>query len=225
MTKKLQAVIFDLDGVITDTAEYHFLAWQSLAEELGIHIDRKFNEQLKGVGRMESLDKILTYGGQQSAFTEEEKLVLTNKKNNHYRELINNITPNDILPGIEKLIKELIERNIKRSVASASRNALTILERLNLVDQFDYIVDAATIKNGKPDPEIFLTAADFLGVSYENCVGIEDALAGVEAIKAADMFAVGVGEQNVLAQADVVVACTEKLTIDMIMAHFYRPNK
>lgn len=217
--KELKAVIFDLDGVITDTAEYHYLAWKQLGQELGIPFDREFNEQLKGVSRMESLEKILAYGNQSEAYTEEEKERLATKKNDLYKQLIQKITPEDLLPGIEHFLQEVKAANIKIGLASASKNAFAVIERLQVGHYFDTIVDAATVKNSKPDPEVFLKAADQLGVPYENCVGIEDAQAGVEAIKRAGMFAVGIGSEKQLAKADLIVESTSRLALaDLVRA-------
>ncbi|WP_062353915.1 beta-phosphoglucomutase [Bacillus kwashiorkori] len=218
--KELHAVIFDLDGVITDTAEYHYLAWKALAEELGISFDREFNEQLKGISRMESLEKILIKGGKENEFTYEEKEKLATQKNEHYKTLIKRITPNDLLPGIEAFLQEIKAANIKIGLASASKNAFSVIESLQVGNYFDTIVDAATVKNSKPDPEVFLKAADQLNVAYENCVGVEDAEAGVEAIKRAGMFAVGVGTKEAMAKADYIVNSTGELTLAKVKEKF-----
>lgn len=219
MAKSLEAVIFDLDGVITDTAEYHYLAWQELAKELGISFSREFNEELKGISRMNSLEKILVHGGREMDFSDEEKQALTNQKNEHYRQLIQQITPADILPGIKDLIAEIKGLGLKLGLASVSKNAFTVMDALQLTNQFDVIVDASTIKNSKPDPEIFLTAAKLLQVDPVKCIGIEDAVAGIEAIKAAGMFAVGIGDKEVLKKADLVPVTTRELS------KFIRSNK
>ncbi|WP_163151047.1 beta-phosphoglucomutase [Anoxybacillus sp. MB8] len=222
MNKQLKAVIFDLDGVITDTAEYHFIAWKQLAEELGITFDRTFNEQLKGVSRMESLERILALGGQADRYTAAEKEALAHKKNEHYKQLIARMTPNDLLPGILDLLRELKRENVKIGLASASKNAFTVIERLQIGEYFDTIVDAAKIKHSKPHPEIFLTAAKQLQVDPSACVGVEDAQAGVAAIQAANMFAVGVGDKEALKEADYIVETTAELTYDAIVRAFYR---
>lgn len=219
MAKSLEAVIFDLDGVITDTAEYHYLAWQELAKELGISFSREFNEELKGISRMDSLEKILVHGGREMDFSDEEKQALANQKNEHYRQLIQQITPADILPGIKDLITEIKGLGLKLGLASVSKNAYTVMDALELSDQFDVIVDANTIKNSKPDPEIFLTAAKLLQVEPVKCIGIEDAVAGIKAIKAAGMFAVGIGDKEVLKKADLVPVTTSELS------KFIRSNK
>lgn len=219
---KLEAFIFDLDGVITDTAEYHFLAWRALAEELGIPFTREDNERLKGVSRMASLEIILELGGKLGAFTEEEKAHLAAKKNAHYAELIKQITPADILPGIRELLADIKEAGFKIGLASASKNAPAVLEGLGLLDEFDYMADANLISHGKPDPEIFLNAAENLQVKPKHCIGIEDAKAGVQAIKRAGMFAVGIGSVDQLGQADVIYASTKELSLEELKKKFGR---
>jgi beta-phosphoglucomutase len=216
MKKPLDAFIFDLDGVITDTAEYHFLAWQVLANDLGITFTREDNERLKGISRMESLEIILEIGGRSSDFSETDKEALATKKNDHYLTLITKITPSDILPGIKELLAAIKSNGLKLGLASASKNAFTVMESLGLKDEFDVIVDAKTIQNGKPDPEVFLTAAKLLDVKPEFCIGVEDAVAGVEAIKAAGMFAVAIGPKETFPLADVVYNQTGELCFDKI---------
>lgn len=220
MMEHIQAFIFDLDGVITDTAEYHYLAWKALAEELEIPFDMTFNEKLKGVSRMDSLELILEHGGKQDAYTLEEKEELATKKNDHYKTLIANITENDLLPGIHSFLQEIKEKGLKLGLASASKNAFTVMDALGLTSTFDYIVDSSKIKNGKPDPEIFLTAAKALDVEPTHCIGVEDAASGVKAIKGAGMFAVGVGDDKTLAEADLVVSTTEQLKLDTILNRY-----
>ena len=217
---KLEAVIFDLDGVITDTAEYHFLAWRELAEELGIPFSREDNERLKGVSRLASLDIILELGGRQELFSEEEKEHLARKKNAHYVELIKQISPEDILPGIKTLLAEIKEEGLKIGLASASKNAPAVLEGLDLLGEFDYMADANLIARGKPDPEIFLNVAENLMIAPEKCIGIEDAKAGVQAIKRAGMFAVGIGAADQLGEADLIYASTRELSLKKIISKF-----
>lgn len=217
MSKPLQAFIFDLDGVITDTAEYHYLAWKALGEELGIPFTREFNEELKGVSRMDSLEKILALGNRENDFSVKEKEALATKKNEHYVRLIANISPDDILPGIKGLITEVKEKGYKLGLASVSKNAFTVMDSLGLKGEFDVIVDAATIVKGKPDPEIFLTAAKLLNVDPSACIGIEDAAAGVDSIKDASMFAVGVGSETSLVKADIIYSSTEQLSLANII--------
>lgn len=217
---KLEAVIFDLDGVITDTAEFHYIAWKKLADDIGISIDREFNETLKGISRIESLERILELGDRLNDFSVEEALELAAKKNLHYVELLQQISPEDLLPGIEDFLKQLRLAGLKIGMASASRNAFMVVDKLGIVHYFDYIVDAATVKNSKPDPEVFLRAAEALGISPDLCVGIEDSVAGVEAINCAGMFSVGIGNCDILSGANLVISSTDELEFDQIVECF-----
>lgn len=206
-----KAVLFDLDGVITDTAEYHYLAWKTLAEELGIKgVDRSFNEQLKGVSRNDSLCKILSLGNLQ--VTEEEFEALANKKNDHYVEMIQAISPKDIYPGILELLKDLKAKGIKIALASASKNGLFLLERMGLTSYFDTVADPAKVSASKPAPDIFLAAAEQVGVKIEEAIGIEDAAAGITAIRAAGAIPIGVGKAEDLGQDIALVPDTSYLT-------------
>ncbi|WP_211746648.1 beta-phosphoglucomutase [Paenibacillus sp. Marseille-Q4541] len=214
----MKAVIFDLDGVITDTAEYHYLAWKSLADELKLPFDKSFNEKLKGVSRMESLELILSLGD--VTYSDEEKKALAEKKNDLYKEMIEKVTPADLLPGIESLLKELQEAGISTALASASKNAPFILDRLEVTHYFNHVVDVNLIKQGKPDPEIFLTGASKLGIAPENCVGIEDAEAGIESILSAGMYAVGVGTPAQMQKADLIVSSTAELSLAVLKENF-----
>ncbi|EGM76564.1 beta-phosphoglucomutase [Rheinheimera sp. A13L] len=199
----IQAFIFDLDGVLTDTAEYHFLAWQQLATQLGIDFSREDNELLKGVDRMGSLELILKLGKVQ--LSQDEKLKLAAQKNTDYLKLVESMSPADLFPGVLPLFSSLKAVGIKTALASASKNAALVLQKLGIPDLFDYVADSNFIQNGKPDPEIFLTCAKALGIVPERCIGVEDAPAGVTAIKAAGMYALGIGETRALAQADLVI--------------------
>lgn len=216
----IKAFIFDLDGVITDTAEYHFLAWKQLGKELDIDFNRAFNETLKGISRIESLEKILVHGNRRNDFSIEEIETLANKKNEHYVSLIDNISPKDILPGINELIKELKENGIKIGLASASKNAIPVLTKLGLIDKFDYVASAAQCKNSKPAPDIFLMAAKGLNVEPKHCVGVEDAEAGVDAINSANMYSIGVGNVDSMKKADLIFNCTSKLKLQEIITNF-----
>lgn len=216
----IKAFIFDLDGVITDTAEYHYLAWKQLGKDLGINIDREFNETLKGVSRIESLERILALENKQNDYTEEEKLELATKKNDHYVSLINNITPKDILPGINELLEDLKKNKIKIGLASASKNAIPVLTKLGLLDKFDYVAPASECPNSKPAPDIFLMAAKGLDVNPKDCVGIEDAEAGVDAINSANMYSVGVGNLQSMKEANLIFNCTSELNLDIISKNF-----
>lgn len=224
MTQYPKAFIYDLDGVITDTAEFHFLAWKKLAEELGISLDRQFNEQLKGISRMESLELILQLNASLLKMSNEEKVRLANKKNEFYLELAESINEENVLPGIEDLLKNNKKRNIKIALGSASENARNVIEKLGLTSYFDYIVDASKVSRGKPDPETFTTAADFFGIPHKECIGIEDAAAGIEAINKANMFSVGVGSLEHLSQADYLVEDTSQLDFEEIMKRYSENN-
>lgn len=213
----IKGLIFDLDGVITDTAEYHYLAWKSLAEKIGIEIDRAFNEQLKGISRMESLELILQHGNKSEAYTLEEKETLATQKNEEYKEYIKQVTPADLLPGIAELLRDAREQGIKMSLASASKNAPEIMQRLEIDGLFEGIVDPASLKAGKPDPEIFIRGAELLGLSVKECVGLEDAEAGIESINAAGMFSVGVGTKEAMKEADYAVESTAELDLKTIL--------
>lgn len=208
----LRAVLFDLDGVITDSAKYHYQAWKRLADELHIPFDESYNEKLKGISRAESLELLLQNGDVKDRYTPQEKRELTEKKNAYYRELIKQITPQDVLPGIRELLISLKDKNIKTCVCSVSRNAFDIIDSLELRGYFDHIIDAARIKNAKPDSDIFATGAYMLGVSPEMCVGIEDAKAGIAAIRKAGMKAVGIGSREQMDGADMILSGTWELT-------------
>jgi len=214
----LKAVIFDLDGVIVDTAEQHYQAWKRLADEIGVYFDREINERLKGVSRMASLDIILERSEQW--YSVEEKEAMAARKNGYYVDLIDNIKPEDLLPGIASLLKELKENGIKVALASASKNAPKVIERLQVGEYFDVIVDVTTLAKGKPDPEIFIRAAELLGVERKHCIGVEDAEAGIRAIKGAGMFAVGVGTPEQMHAADLRLDNTSQLSLERLKEAF-----
>lgn len=207
-TNKLQAVIFDLDGVITDSAKYHYQAWKMLADKLDIPFDEEYNEKLKGVSRMESLELILKNGDACEKFTAEEKAALADEKNEFYKELIHQITPADILPGMAEFLAELRAAGIRTADASVSRNAPFILAQLGVTDSFDYVCDAAAVERAKPFPDIFLVAAQH--------VGAEDAEAGIRAINAAGMFSVGVGTPDQMREAKLILSGTHELSLARI---------
>jgi beta-phosphoglucomutase len=201
--RPLKAVIFDLDGVIADTAVVHHAAWKQLADEIGIGFDEGVGERLKGVDRLASLDIILERATR--PYSLDEKLGLAARKNDYYREQVQHFGPENLLPGARAAIASVKAAGLKTALASASKNAPLLLERLGIAELFDYVVDANTITRSKPDPEIFLAAASALGVAPVDCLGVEDAAAGIASIHAAGMAAVGIGRADALPEADVVL--------------------
>lgn len=211
---QIKACIFDLDGVIVDTAKYHYLAWKRLAKELGFYFSEKDNERLKGVSRMASLDILLSVGGLNLG--EEEKVRLAEKKNNWYVEYISKLDKSEILPEVEDFLSNLKVNNIKIALGSASKNSMMILNNLQLVPYFDSIIDGNKVSKAKPDPEVFLLAAKELSVEPECCVVFEDAQAGIEAAKRAKMKAIGVGTKDVLKGADKIISSFEQIDMSII---------
>lgn len=197
-----RAIIFDLDGVLTDTSEYHYRAWKRLADEEGIPFTREENDaHLRGVGRRESLQYLL----KGRKVSEEQFEEMMERKNRYYNELINQMTPADIVPGGVQLLQEIRNASIKTAVASASKNCMTVLERLGIVSLFDGIADGYSVVNSKPAPDIFVYAAGLVRVPTRNCLGVEDADVGIEAIKAAGMTALGIGPAERFRHADKVL--------------------
>ena len=209
--------IFDLDGVITDTAKFHYHAWKALADSLGISIDENFNETLKGISRMDSLDRILAHGHRENAFTPAEKEALAQQKNDHYVQLLEHLTTEDVLPGVVPLLQQAQARHIPCAVASASKNAPLILEKLGVRAYFATIVDPDSLSKGKPDPEIFLAAADSIGVLPQNAIGFEDAQSGIDGLKAAGIYAVGLSASQPLIGADMQVSEMTELSVDALL--------
>jgi len=214
---KTKAIIFDLDGVIVDTARFHFLAWKTLADELGMYFDEAVNERLKGVSRMRSFEIILEVNNAQDRFTESEKEALTKKKNDLYVSFVKTLTPSDMLPGIAEFIDRAKAAGLKTAVASVSKNAPLVLEALGAADKFDYVADAAKVARSKPAPDIFLVCAEALGVDPADCIGIEDAQAGIEAIKAAGMYSVGINVTVTSVEPDTHLKSTSELDFDRIV--------
>ena len=197
----IRLCIFDLDGVICDTAKYHYLAWKELADDLNIPFGLQDNERLKGVSRMASLDIILSLGNRED-ITQEEKNAMAEQKNTCYVEMISKMGQNEILPGVEVFLKELRGQGIKIALGSASRNTTIIMDRLKLRESFDYIVDGTMIVNTKPDPEVFLKSMEYYGFEPEECLVFEDAAAGIEAAHRGGMRCVGIGSKADLPEAD-----------------------
>lgn len=211
---KIKACIFDLDGVIVDTAKYHYLAWKKLTDEMNIPFNIEDNERLKGVSRMACIDILLKLGN--ISLNEDEKVKLATKKNAWYLELISDLNPSEILPGANKLLTKLKEENIKIALGSASKNAMTILKSLDLVSYFDSIIDGTKVSNAKPDPEVFLKGAEELNIIPENCVVFEDSQAGIEAALNGKMLCVGIGSEDNLKGANKIVSGLDKVTIDIL---------
>lgn len=206
---QFKAAIFDLDGVITDTAPLHFRAWKKLADELDIEFNEQDNENLKGVGRIESLEWILQHGGKQ--LTDAEKQRYASQKNEDYKESLKQLTAQDILPGVSQFLARCRDQGLRIGLASASRNAPAILDALGLNEAFDCVANAGLARS-KPAPDIFLFAAYELGIAADQCIAFEDAIAGLQAIKSASMTAVSVGSDELADFSDVHVrAITECL--------------
>lgn len=210
--------IFDLDGVIVDTAKYHFLAWKKLAEELGIEFTPEDNERLKGVSRMRSFEIILEIG--QRTMSEEEKEFYCTRKNDIYLGYINKLEKEEVLPGVREFLEAARAANIPTALGSASKNAALILDKLELKDILDVIVDGTLVSAAKPDPEVFLKGAEFLSLSPENCIVFEDSAAGIEAAHRGGMKAVGVGSRINLGEADHLIDGFDNLTPQDILQIF-----
>ncbi|WP_040280277.1 beta-phosphoglucomutase [Psychroserpens damuponensis] len=212
MTKK--GFIFDLDGVIVDTAKYHFLAWRKLAKGVGVDFTEIQNEQLKGVSRQKSLEKILEWGNK--TLPEEDFNRLMALKNEDYLTHVENMKEDEILPDVPKVLNYLISKEQPLALGSASKNAHTILDKVNLLEKFNAIVDGNGVKIGKPNPEVFLNAAKLLTVNPKDCIVFEDAVAGVKAANAANMISIGIGEQSVLNEADYVFSDFTEISLEFL---------
>ena len=189
---EVKGIIFDLDGVICHTDEYHYRAWKKVADKYGIYFDRKINDRLRGVGRMESLDIILEYADRN--YSDWQKREMAEEKNEIYKELLGTMTKEDLSKEVSETLKELKKRGYRMAIGSSSRNTKYILERIGLSDFFDAISDGTNITRSKPDPEVFLKAAEFIGEKPCDCLVVEDAIAGVDAAVAGDFYSAGIGE-------------------------------
>jgi beta-phosphoglucomutase len=207
----IRGFLFDLDGVLVDTAQYHFLAWQRMAAELGIHFGEAENEQLKGVSRAESLNRILAWGGK--TLSDAEKQHWMTLKNEWYLELVRGMPADDYLPGAHEFLRASRAAGIKVALGSASKNAPLILERLGWIPLFDALVDGNVVTASKPDPEVFLEGARRLGLKPEECVVFEDSEAGVEAARRGGMKVVGIGQGL---DADLLVTGLDRLTPEQV---------
>ena len=214
--KNIKACLFDLDGVIVDTAKYHFLAWKQLADELKIDFTEEHNELLKGVSRMRSLDILLELG--KKTLTDDQKIAYADKKNEIYLSQILKMEKSEILPGVRSFISELKNNHMLVALGSASKNTALILQKLEIEDLFDAVVDGNKVSKAKPDPEVFLKGAEELNVSPDACVVFEDAIAGIEAAKNAGMFCIGVGDKNTLKAADLVIPGFEHFRFENLIS-------
>lgn len=210
----MKAFIFDLDGVIVDTAKYHFLAWRNLANELGFEFTEEHNELLKGVSRVRSLDILLEIG--KVELTEAQKQPLLLKKNEEYLSYVYKMTSDEILPGISELLDYLDAKKIPYALGSASKNAPLILDKVGLLKRFTAIVDGNDVSKAKPDPEVFLIGAKKLNKKPEDCIVVEDAIAGIEAANAAKMMSIGIGDAKLLSEATYVLANTSEFTLEFL---------
>lgn len=199
----IKGFIFDLDGVLVDTAKYHYMAWRRLAQSLGFDFTPEENERLKGVSRMQSLDILLSIGGIQA--NETQRLAYAEQKNTWYVEYISTMGKDELLPEADRFVREARSAGFKTAIASASKNTSLILDRLGIVNLFDAIIDGTCTSRAKPDPEVFLLAAKAIGTDASYCVVFEDAAAGIEAARRAGMYCVGMGSPRQLSLADVVI--------------------
>jgi beta-phosphoglucomutase len=197
---KRKAYIFDLDGVIVDTAGFHYLAWKKLANSIGIDFSKEQNEQLKGVSRVKSLEKILDWGNKK--ISEDKFMELMSRKNEDYLTYVSKMTEEDILPDVNKILKFLIENDCPIALGSASKNARMILRKVGLIDKFDTIIDGTDVTKAKPDPQVFYKAAEALNVDYKDCVVFEDSVSGIQAANTGEMISIGIGDSEVLHEAD-----------------------
>ena len=214
--RDIRACIFDLDGVIVDTASHHLVAWRRLAEELGVPFSSEDNEALKGVSRVDSLEYILNEGG--LVLDPATKVRLMDRKNTHYLELAGKTSPADALPGVVELIDSLKEQGLKVALGSSSKNAKMILTRLNLIERFDVLVDGNHITLSKPDPEVFISGAKALGIAPEHCLVFEDAQSGIDAANAGGFPVIGIGSTAALRKAAAVIPGFGDYTWDSICA-------
>lgn len=214
----MKACIFDLDGVLVDTAKYHFIAWKRLAADLGVEFTEHDNEQLKGLSRDASLDYIL-----HKAFitaTTSEREVWKELKNNWYLDLVNQMQEDEVLPNCKELLADLKSHHVKIALGSASKNAKLILDRVNITQYFDSIIDGTKTSKSKPDPEVFLLGAKEMQCNSSECIVFEDAISGVKAAKIGGFFTIGIGEQQVLSEANIVMPDLKQLNYEQLLKIF-----
>jgi beta-phosphoglucomutase len=216
----IHGCIFDLDGVLTDTAEYHYRAWKRLADELGIPFDRERNEALRGVARRRSLELLLAG----RVYPEAQMLELMERKNRYYQELLTQVTPEDLLPGVRNLLDEVRAAGIKIALGSAGKNAREVVQRLHLASDIDALADGYSVVRPKPAPDLFVYAAGMVRVCVNECLVFEDATAGVEAAKTAGMYTVGLGPAERVGQADLVLPDLSGVTLHAILQRLPHAN-
>lgn len=212
----IQACLFDLDGVIVATAKYHFKAWKRLCNDLGFDLTENENEELKGISRVESLEILLRLGG--VSLSQNEKDTYLDQKNKWYLEYVDTMDKTEILPGVESFLTSIRKSGRKIALGSASKNAMHILEKIEITDYFDAIIDGTKVTRGKPDPETFLLGAEATNTPPENCVVFEDAAAGIEAAKAGGMYAIGVGDPIILNLADRIIPGFKDVDVELLFA-------
>ena len=215
MENKIRGLLFDLDGVLVDTAKYHYLAWKQLADQLGIEFTKQDNERLKGVSRMASFEIILEIGGR--TMTQAEKEACCTEKNDIYVEYIHQLREDELFPGVRQFLTDAREKGYRIALGSASKNSMTILNGLKITELFDAIIDGTKVSRAKPDPEVFTEGARELGLPPEECIVFEDAVAGVEAAHRGGMKAVGIGTREALPEADIVIPGVNGYLIDDIV--------
>jgi beta-phosphoglucomutase len=206
------AVIFDLDGVIVDTAKYHYLAWRKLANKLGFDFTEEQNELLKGVSRVKSLEILLEIGGVTLSDAEKEQYMF--EKNENYLSYITKMDQSELLPNMKSILEHLKNKGVSIALGSASKNAKLILDTTDITSYFDAIVDGNKVSAAKPDPEVFLLAAKLLNKNPDECIVVEDAQAGIQAANDAKMMSIGIGDKEILKEASYVFASTSELTND-----------
>jgi len=216
MKNEIKGMIFDLDGVITDTAKYHYFAWKRISNELGLYFDERMNEALKGIDRFESLNIILKKNNRDVSYEEKENI--TRSKNKYYLEYIREMTSDDLFPGVPGLFDTIKSRGMKMALASSSKNSMLIIDKLKISDYFDAIVDPNQIKTGKPDPEIFIAAAGLLSVDCGLCAVVEDSEAGLIGARRAGMLGIGIGKKRVLYTYDLIYSNIAEVDMDEVLS-------
>ncbi len=212
----IKAVLFDLDGVLVSTDEYHYLSWKKISTEEGFDFfDHEFNHKFRGVSRMECVEIITKASGK--LYSREQKQGIADRKNRYFAESLATVTEEALLPGARTALKELKKRDIRTAVASNSRNAVTIINQVHIAHLLDAIVDGHQIENSKPDPEVFLLAAEKVGVSPDHCLVVEDAVAGIESARRAGMKALGIGTKERLPNASIVIPDLSAIAVDELL--------